>query len=596
MIIENIAKILSIQFIILIIFFLLNFNYLRNIFKRIKLITWLFLILIILISQLVFLLAPAFIFMEDLTVANEFYSGGDYFVKNTRYGPFYPYLLYLSFLIFTPNDFSVNFFESMFIILCILGIFLLSYLITKKESFAIISSAMYLLLIFTIFRYQNDRLYLGIYHFWFLFFMLFSLLSYKVNNWKAYSLVLLVIYFSGITRFEMMSFLYIFIFGLFLYRWKDFRSLRNFKILSGKMLVPLLVFLAFSVVYFIYLDYSVHRWREYELSDFGRIISEIVIWPTIGYFSSYDINRSMEGLFNFLNSPLVLLFSISVIIGIYFMFKNHKKISIFLISAFIILLPPYISCGTCFNPRYFLYLIIPLIIFACFSFYQLAILSKPIGKYVPQKLITKFKLKRKYFAGYAFIFFIFFSLVYLIPFTKNGSVIDILLKKNTDNELYEIAKTINNISGKGENEDVLVIISEYMYFDQIRFFTLKKTFPLIDIIRSTQVYRKNLEAAKPKKEVIAGAGTLFYNRSAMVEAQDAAKLILETTITQMQEEYKRGEDPLNIKSRKEIKIYFLKSSGCDNYMGSYACDLITDNFHLNLLTETRNYRLYSVVV
>jgi hypothetical protein len=84
-------------------------------------------------------------------------------------------IIYLSFLIFGVNATIVNYLELIFLGFSILGIFLLSYFITKDEYFSLLSSVMYLLAIFIIFYFYgfNDLLYIGICHLFIIFSLFF---------------------------------------------------------------------------------------------------------------------------------------------------------------------------------------------------------------------------------------------------------------------------------------------------------------------------------------------------------------------------------------------------------------------------------------
>lgn len=585
-IMENIVLILSMQFLILISLVFLNSRALAKSFRSIKKMTWVVLVLIILLAPFLFLFNSPFVHFENLTIAKEFYMGGDYFVENSRYGPFYPYLIFLSFLVFGINSVAINYFELLFLALSILGVFLLSYFITRKELFSLIASGMYLLVSF----YNFFIIHMNMYHFMLVFSLLFMLFSYKEDNWKGYSLALVTIYFAGMMRWEMMGLFYVFAAGLLIFKWNYAKSLKSLKPLLVRLSIPLVIFLVFSTVYFIKLDYTIDRpseynfWLENEPSPASEVISRGIIWPSIGYFSLDFVVSSLTGLLYSLMSPLIILFLVLTAIGLYLMTRDYKRIGIFLIAAFFIILPPYISCCTgLFQQRYLFYIIIPLLMFSAYAVYEMAgpLRVSRIGVGIP---------RRTFFAG-LLVLLAGFSLIYSLPLSLKGSVFNALDQDPIYQEFHSISDTINTLSGEGENESVFLITSNAISFEEVRFLTLKRTSPLLNIIRSTDIYNRKLEDVEYRLAIESGF-PLIYNESAMNEAEAMSRMILTETVNDMQDEYDKGNDPLLIRSVKYDTIYFLQSPYCDPDSGNITCELITKNINMDLLKEASGYKLY----
>lgn len=585
MIMENLALILSAQFLVFVLLVFLNFRDLAKPFRDIKKITWTALIIIIMLTPLLFLYSPPPVFVEDLTIAKEFVVGGDFFVKNPRYGPFYAYLIHLSFLVSGVNSVATNYFEALFLVLAVFGIFLLSYFITKKELFSLISSGMYLLVMLTILYYDLFQIYMFIVHSLLAFSLLFILFSYKEDNWKAYSLALVTIYFAGMVRFEMMILFYVFLTGILIFRWEHLKGLKRFKPLLVRLSIPLVIFLVFSLVYFVHIDYNTHKRTGHELSPIDEVISKGVFWPSIDYFSMDYVGKSLEGFFGFLMSPILMLFMVSSAIGLYLMVRNYRGEAVFLIIAFLIMLSPYLSCVTCFQPKYFLYILIPLLVFSAYAIYRLTGPLHGLGR------LNLNVQRRTLFAG-LLLLLAGFSYLYSLPLSPHGSVIEILERDPVYKEFYEISDTINTLSGEGENESVVLITYGLKNFDEIRFLTLKRTAPLSVMIQTTEYYHEHLADVEHKKEVISGYSMLFYNESAIEEVQGIREMILERAITKIEDEYDKGNDPLLIRSMDYDTIYFLYSSKCDSDIGRMACGLVTENFNSILLAESDEFKLY----
>jgi hypothetical protein len=135
---KNIVLVLSIQLLLFLLLIILNFSEISKRLKKIKKTVWFLLVLLIIFGSLPLIKIGIgnTETWEELAIAREFVEGGtdNYFYKNARYGPLYPYFIYIIFSIFGIEPTLAAYVDIVFFSLNILGIFLLSYVFLRTRN------------------------------------------------------------------------------------------------------------------------------------------------------------------------------------------------------------------------------------------------------------------------------------------------------------------------------------------------------------------------------------------------------------------------------------------------------------------------------
>ncbi len=267
-------------FLILILFFL-NFSSIQKKFNRIKKKTWISLLIIVIFGLFVRLwLSPAgdpiYAGWESKMAAKYFFLDHKHhfcLVGNYEYcekyefqrieRPGLPYLLALSFLFFGISNETVFYISILFGILTVLGIFLLSYVLFKKENPALFSALLLSVLPLHIFfssfcDESNVALFFSILT------ILIFLISLEINTIQLYSLSFLFLVYSMAVRVENIVLLVVFAFCFLIYKKKKLRNLQEF--IYKKLSVPLILFFVFG-----FLPWSYWFIFSYELGLAGEI-------------------------------------------------------------------------------------------------------------------------------------------------------------------------------------------------------------------------------------------------------------------------------------------------------------------------------------
>lgn len=544
-------------FITFLILIALNFKDFKKFFK-IKERTWWILLLLLIFSMV--LLESTFFYSQlpyfaDLRTSKEFYLGAgnwwraDVHDNNNLFG----YFGYICFSLIGIDVNAVIYLKSLFFFFSGIAMFLLAYLFSRDEKHSLLSVLFFASVCSIVARRWEYMIY--IYYLFSLLFLLFSMLSYKLNTVKSYSSALVTILMAATARFELILLLPSFFIGLLFYRWKETRKFKKLKKILEKISLPSLIFTILSSSYLL-------SFYHHFLSNYHRLPG----------FGDVHIKRAVSG-FSYFFSRSLFFFIFGLSIFGLILTKQRKKYLLPLLS-FLSLLPPYLLCSNCFESKYGAYLLI-------FIIPYIAIVISRAGKW--------FKEKNKNL-NYVFSISLAIILIFSLVFSSIPN-----LRPNTGlihriEEEKRIGKIINGLEGK--NENVFIITSKFER--PMMFFTLKDTKSLTDIIKSSDIYQRNLQGVRYKNEIIAGDFPLFYDKEALNELRKNEMITFNKTIKESEEAYKRGENPLNIQWNKNI--YFVEYPDCAWNKYEEPCRFMHRAFNMTLLYESDEYKLYRVTL
>ncbi len=349
--------ILSIHFLILIIFLFLNLKDIKNQFHKIDKKVWAFLLVIFLFgfslrsesfhSSYVAYYHGGYPFEEYalwLQKTGRMYSHcnfGSYEecfdYEPTNAPPGYPFLIMLSYSIFGFNTLYANYISDLCSSLTIILVFLISYLLTKREEIGLYSAILYAMVPLSIFHASipNAR---SVSVFFIALAVLAYLISLKTNKLKSWILFVILFSYSVYIRQENLIMLIVFILGLFIFNFFKDKKIKNIYTSLGKLFSIIVIFVLLQLFVQSLIIYKPIGLREIE-----------PFWGNeIRYFVSYipsGILKNGAVLFNqyppeiiemnaILYNPVVtILFLIGIILLIKSDFRKEK---LFIIAWFLV--------------------------------------------------------------------------------------------------------------------------------------------------------------------------------------------------------------------------------------------------------------------
>jgi hypothetical protein len=560
MIMENIFLIISTIFTLL---FILLFFSRQEFCKAFKGLDTIYLRYALMLSLAMFLLYFSFsrmYYFQEMAAANN-----EHFLKNYNYGPLFPYLVFLLMPFFDIQSGLAA--ASLLFALSCLGTFLLSYVIFRDNRASTATFLVYITASVLILLYMNSLTYFSsLMHFFIIYSTIFILVSYEAGSRKTYTLALVFILLAGLSRFELMSLIYIFFIGFLLFRRRD----SGIRPLLGRMAMPLMVFLLISPIYILTLNYSVNRCSGGLLEPADRIMYQSVVWPSIKYFSLDYFPKAAAGFLCLLTSPLIIAATAISITSLLLMKQKQRRCIILLFLCSLVLLLPYLFCSTCFDPRYLFYIMLP-------PFFAIGYL---VSTKLPWRGNTQTSSTLKH--------------VLLIP---TIIVISVLLvraasaaPRAASNEELEISEIIRQES-RQINTTPHIIVSRNVGY-RMDFLINTHTLLLHDIIRSTNIYKEMVDKTENALTIrVSSYAALFYNKTLMERAISEEEIIFSETAEEIQKEYERGRDPLGVRQTKNT--YFFQYPGCIKG-DTKPCSIITRNFETTKLYERNGFVLYRI--
>ncbi len=363
-----------------------NMDLIKRQFKGIRRKTWFWILILVLVGLVIRILSPYFIITwydehSNIEVAKNIVTQGrsvlcsyqDYNLETcTFYGDThgFPFILSIFFLIFGVSGqvaYAVNIiFSSLSIIL----IFLISYIIFKKEGTSLYASVICAFLPMFIFHSSNlevDTLAM----FFLLITFLNFLLYFKTKNFEIYLASLLSLVITIQIRFELI--LLILLFGIFHWVMKfDFRLIKEKKYILSYLLFLILI-----------IPHLFHMGKNaFPTLFYGKETG----WAIGGHFLTLDhFLNNYSRVFEFISGWYYpALINVLILIGILYLFKQNRRLTAFILLYILIFSVMYISYYQIYV-RYWLHLLALSILFSVGGIY---FIQKEISKRTSNKLLA----------------------------------------------------------------------------------------------------------------------------------------------------------------------------------------------------------------
>jgi len=559
---ENVIYILLVQFFLLLVLVVFNFRDIAEEFSKIKKKTIILALAISVLGSLLMLLSGYQMGggdWFDLIVAKEFSNGlTGYYTSEYYYGPFFPLLTSLIFYVFGANPVHVNFLNSSMMALTPFIVFLVFYTMFRNENFALVTSVVSLLTILHQSSYHSEFFYVT--SFFMGLALLFSFLSFKINKKSMYLLALITILLLGQIKLEYMSVLPAFLLGLVIFRGGDFTSVKKFvSFLKDRFLVPLLIFLLLSGAY---IAKFYHVWET---------------WYLQYAFQLSHLEVSSKGfLYFWATSPniyLSFLFATGVVCA--FVFKEHRKEIILLLSFFILHNIPYLLHYNGYQECYGILTYMPYVIISGFGVRSLA------------KILNE-KLKMADHIIPAVLMILFLS-SYALVLNSRGPLgfenINVSFSRFavSDCEL-EIARIVDF-----GNSSFLIVQDDSSNY-KWTFLTLRGAEPLQWLVTSSGVYRDYIKTVKEQYPNIFSSSIYFYNETYATKLEDLERDAYNKSMERIYNMSRLGgvENPLNI-SFGDGEFFYIHTNP-----GDITSSLFKEIYNLTRIYECDDYTLYRI--
>jgi hypothetical protein len=350
--VPNITWIVSLQLTLIFLFCVLSFKKAASFFDRIPKSVWLTLLGILIIETILFFtFKRSFIGAADewesLMSAKYLINGNvDMFMRSLRHATTWPVLLSILFRVFGQSPEVVTYLNLFIQLFCSVSVFLIVYLLYKKETPALLASLLFsfsnTVLVYSLILKGKPFFVCGLV----CLLLLVSILSFRLNDWKMFSAAALCTALFINARPEMVVYLLPLAVGFLLL---------SKKLSPKKLIVPFLLFAIFGSIF--YLNFhrvlEVHVFYTEAIGDVsGRKLQSQRffenLFPTL---QLADVVKIKLG--EILRNPLVLfkiwfrdtfpIFLLTFLFPLVYMSKKDWKPTVFLLLSFLVANIPYVN-------------------------------------------------------------------------------------------------------------------------------------------------------------------------------------------------------------------------------------------------------------
>lgn len=329
---------LAIIFSLIVLFFFANFKDIKKVFNKIKVSTWIIIILIALLGfSLRFFAAPQthrVFFDEDIyqDIGKEILIHGKGSLCNygnqtdcyeydfMKWPNGYPFLIALSYLFFGISENVAFNLVNLLSNLSVLLIFLISYMLLRNEKIALYSAFLFSLISMHI-VWSNTAASEPVLIFFTLLTIFFFLLSFKINNWKVSALAIFSLAYAVQIKAEAIIILPMILIMAFFFDKKFWKKISDYKFYS-----------LWIILFILIIPYLIHICQAYKYDS----------WDSSGekFGIEYAKKNIPENLwFWVFGHPTIehpTLFTIFALIGLIYLLKQKKRSGLFLSIWFLI--------------------------------------------------------------------------------------------------------------------------------------------------------------------------------------------------------------------------------------------------------------------
>ena len=479
------------------------------------------------------------------------------------WGPLTPFLLGIFYSILGISSGTVYLFYGTVLALSMISFFFLGYILFRDGKVSILLVSLFCMVFHESFLGGSLAEFDFVLHLFVSMSLLFSLMAYKTNKHAMYMLSVISILFAAEIRFELLVLFPVFLTGLFLYRVKDMKRVKEFWL---KGIAPaMLLFFVFLPVILTH-GFSHHFWSHNE-RVFGQFWGNS-IFPSI----PEGAGITMDGFLYFWTHNLFLFLTPLVLIGLFLSLKNKKyrKVAILLLLLFLLHNYVFFKWDNGYEEKYAFASAVPYVLFAGLGING----------------IVNFKEKPKFIKVGTILIGIYLVCVWGVLFS--GFLYD---KKTSDpldtSDFEEDVKSIQNYI-TGEKPNILMISSGLSTSYKFEFLTLYSTLDFFKYISDNFLIGKYLGGENEFGINFQRGG--FYFNSSLEEVQSrVSELSMNLTL----------ECIMNNKTIQEIiKDTLLTNNTYAVYDKCGCCEseiahkILTNVFNTEILYEGECLRLY----
>lgn len=484
----------TISFLLIITFFVFNFNHIRKQFK-IKRFTWLVLALIVLLGISLRILTPVYL----TTYTDEFshietgkniatygiagMCGGDIDSGMVSCGLFnepagFPYVVGLFFLFLGVSEtsaYAVNIVMGSFLSVII---FLFCFLLFRNEKTSLYSAFVVSVLPLHILLSRNIEPDTVSAFFILLTFLSF-LLFFKIRDLKTGIFAVSILAFSmSIKQENILLIPLVLLLSILFVDLKDLKSkMKNYK---SWFLVALLIILVTPHIF--HLSLELYPALFYGKSTATAVGGQLIKMENIG-MNAHILNKAMEGGF------YPMLINLFLVVGLIYAFKKHRKAGIFLIIFFSSYMFVYLAYSASIVEKYMITGLVPLICFAGIGMYAVEefAVSKLHG--IARRRVINFAIP----LAIVLVLFLFF-VPYFYEIREGLKPLGVEHGYPRDDIHYKEKEVINMVDG--EIDFCYVVAEEPVFFSATD----------LKIMKTESV----LSDPKPIGDIIDNMGCIFY--------------------------------------------------------------------------------------